>query len=178
MTEDGYIQGAGDDSEGWSHGLTPELFWRHRDQLLTAVEQELPDLIQNLISTGQSNSLAPSDTVKLGPTSLCIGTLSSVAQAEFYDGIVSCNGALPSKLDLETKDDKGARTLDLQCGHGKLGSRALRFEFPRIPPFIASLADHGSPPKILFVCPTGNDLSVGIALAVLCLFFDDNCKLC
>lgn len=178
MTEDGYIQGAGDDSEGWSHGLTPDLFWRHRDQLLTAVEQELPDLIQNLISTDQSNGLAPSDTVKLGPTSLYIGTLSSVAQADLYDAIIICNRALPSKLDRETEEDKGARTLDLQCGHGKLGSRALRSQFPRIPPFIASLADHGSPPKILFVCSTGKDLSVGIALAVLCLFFDDSCKYC
>ena len=69
------------------------------------------------------------------------------------------------------------KTLDILCGDGKLGSRALRSQLPRIPPFIASLADFGSTPKILFVCPTGKDLSVGIALAVLCLFFDDNCKL-
>ena len=29
-----YVPGAGDDEEAWSHGLTPELFWRHRAHLL------------------------------------------------------------------------------------------------------------------------------------------------
>ena len=29
-----YVPGAGDDEEAWSRGLTPELFWRHRAQLL------------------------------------------------------------------------------------------------------------------------------------------------
>ena len=30
----GYVQGAGDDAETWSCGLTPALFWRHADTLL------------------------------------------------------------------------------------------------------------------------------------------------
>lgn len=171
----GYIQGAGDDSEGWSHGLTPTLFWKYRDQLLAAVEEDMPDLVQELINTDQNHGFARSDAVKLAPTSLYIGTLSSAAQAELsYDGIVICGGITSSKPDQKTKDDERTRTLELLCGDGKLGSRALRSQLPRIPPFIASLADSGSPPKILFVCPTGKDLSVGTALAVLCLFFDDN----
>lgn len=29
-----YVQGAGDDEEGWCQGLTPELFWLHRESLL------------------------------------------------------------------------------------------------------------------------------------------------
>jgi len=29
-----YIPGAGDDEEAWSHGLTPQLFWRNRAELL------------------------------------------------------------------------------------------------------------------------------------------------
>lgn len=178
MAEDGYIQGAGDDSEGWSHGLTPTLFWAHRDQLLAAVEEDMPDLVQELINTGQDHGIARSDAVKLARTSLYIGTLSSIAQAElFYDGIVICGRTALSQPDQEIKDEKQMRTLYLLCGDGKLGSRDLRSQLPRIPPFIASLADSGAPPKILFVCPTGKDLSVGIALAVLCLFFDDNCKL-
>lgn len=174
MTQDGYIQGAGDDSESWSHGLTPTLFWRHRDQLLAAVEEEMPRLIQDLINTDQGRSSVSSDAVKLAPTSLYIGTLSSVAQAELYDGIVICNHALPSKPDRVIKVDERTRILDLRCDDGKLGSRALRSHFPRIPPFIASLTEYSSSPKVLFVCPTGKDLSVGVALAVLCLFFDDH----
>lgn len=176
MTEDGYIQGAGDDSEGWSNGLTPTLFWRHREQLLAAVQEDILDLIQGLIITDQDNGAADSDAVKIGPTRLYIGTLSSAGQAEHYDGIVACGGTVPFMPDQETKDVKKQKTLDLPCGDGKLGSRALRSQFSRIPPFITSLPDCGLSPKILFMCPTGKDLSVGVMLVVLCLFFDDNCK--
>ena len=174
MTEEGYIQGAGDDSEGWSNGLTPTLFWDHREQLLAAVEEDMVDLVQGLSTRHQDHDAASSDAVRIGPTKLYIGTLASPAQAEQYDGIVICGGTVPSNQDQHAKDQK---LLYLLCGHGKLGSRALRSQLPRIPPFIADLPDCSSPPSILFVCPNGKDLSVGIALAVLCLFFDDDCKL-
>lgn len=174
ITEDGYIQGAGDDSESWSNGLTPTLFWRHSNQLLSAVEEDITDLIQDLITTDHDHDAASSDAVRIGPTRLYIGTLSSATQSDQYDGIVICGGAGPFKANRETDDNEGKRTLYLLCGGGKLGSRALRSHLPRVPPFIASLPDYGSPPKILFACPTGKDLSAGVMLAVLCLFFDDN----
>ena len=177
MTEGGYIQGAADDSEGWSKGLTPTLFWKHSEQLLAAVEEDMPDLNQRLIIMNQDHGPASGHATNIAPTRLYIGMLSSAVQAEQYDGIVVCNNTMSSKPVQETKDNEERRSLYLPCGNGKLGSRALRSHLPRIPPFIASLPDHASPPKILFVCPTGKDLSVGIALAVLCLFFEDNCKL-
>lgn len=180
MTDGGYIQGAGDDSEGWSKGLTPTLFWRHSEQLLSAVEEDIPDLIHGLISTDSEYSASSSDAVKIGTTSLYIGTLSSTVEAEHYDGSIICDATLPSKPDEDNKQDKEKRVLKLSCGEGKLGSRALRAQLPRIPPFIASLLpNHGPAPKILLSCPTGKDLSVGTALAVLCLFFgtdDHNCN--
>lgn len=180
MTDGGYIQGAGDDSEGWSKGLTPTLFWRHSEQLLSAVEEDIPDLVHGLISTGSDNGDPSGDAVKIGPTSLYIGTLSSTLQAEHYDGSIICDGIAPSKPDEDNKQHEGKRVLNLSCGEGKLGSRALRAQLPRIPPFIASLLPNlGPAPKILLSCPTGKDLSVGTALAVLCLFFhidNDNCN--
>ena len=174
--EEGYIQGAGDDSEGWSNGLTPTLFWKHEKQLLAAVQEDIVNLIQDLTTTDHDHDGSGSDAMKICPTRLYIGTLSSPAQVGQYDATVICGGTAPCKPDDETKDDKGTRTIHLLCGDGKLGSRTLRSQLPRVPPFIASLAEHGSPPEILFVCPTGKDLSVGVALAVLCLFFDDKCK--
>ena len=176
MTEDGYIQGAGDDSEGWSNGLTPTLFWDHREQLLAAVEEDMVDLVQGLSTKDQDHDAASSDAVRIGPTNLYIGTLSSATQGGQYDGIVICGGTMPSNPDQPNKDQKGTKSLYLCCGEGKLGSRALRTQLPLIPPFIANLPNSTSPPKILFACPTGTDLSVGIALAVLCLFFDDESK--
>ena len=177
MTEGGYIQGAGDDSEGWSKGLTPTLFWRHSEQLLATSEEDMLDLVRDLITTDLDHNAASGDAVKIGPTRLFVGTLSSIAQAEQYDGVVICGGAGVSKPEEESKQDGGKRILNLLCGDGKLGSRALRSQLPHIPPFIASLPNSGCEPKILFLCATGKDLSIGIALAVLCLFFDDECEL-
>lgn len=177
MTEDGYIQGAGDDSEGWSNGLTPSLFWKHREILLAANQEEILDLIQDLITTDQYSGAADSDPVKIGPTRLYIGTSSNARQAEQYDGIIVCGGNVPINPDHDIKDATKKVILHLPCGDGKLGSRALRSQFPRIPPFITSLSAYDLSPKILFMCPTGKDLSVGVLLVVLCLFFDDNCRL-
>ena len=176
MTENGYIQGAGDDSEGWSNGLTPNLFWDHTEQLLAAAEEDMGDLVQDLTTKNQDHDAASSDAVRIGPTMLYIGTLPRAAQAEQYDGIVICGGTVPSSPIENCKDQKGTKFLHLSCGDGKLGSRALRSQLPLIPQFIASLPNSSSPPKILFACPNGKDLSVGIALAVLCLFFDDDSK--
>ena len=176
MTEDGYIQGAGDDSEGWSNGITPALFWRHSGQLLAAVEEDIPGLIPGLTNMDQDRDTGVGNFTKIGPTSLFIGTSPSAAQAGQYNGVVICGGSAPFKPNDENKHDGEKRTLHLQCGDGKLGSRALRTQLPLIPPFIASLPSSSSPPDLLFVCPTGKDLAIGIALAVLCLFFDDNCK--
>jgi hypothetical protein len=33
-----YIQGAGDDEENWSNGLTPSVFWRYNDEVLSSSE--------------------------------------------------------------------------------------------------------------------------------------------
>ena len=177
MTEGGYIQGAGDDSEGWSKGLTPTLFWKHSEQLLAAYEEDVLDLVQGVITTDHDHGAGCSGAVKIGPTRLYLGTLSSTAQAEQYEGIVICGFTGSFEPNQENKHEDEKKVLQIPCGDGKLGSRALRTQLPRIPPFIASLPDFGSTPKILFACATGNDLSAGIVLAVLCLFFDDSCKL-
>ncbi|EJT96955.1 initiator tRNA phosphoribosyl transferase, partial [Dacryopinax primogenitus] len=41
----GYVQGAGDDEEGWAKGLTPELYWRHKAQLDKCARADLSKLM-------------------------------------------------------------------------------------------------------------------------------------
>lgn len=176
-SENGYIQGAGDDSEGWSHGLTPAVFWKHKDQLLNAIEEDMPALIQHLIRS--CPDIAEIDAVRLGSSSLYIGTIRNSSSPELYDGVIVCGNVSPSKPGLKPEDAKknGTRVLPFLCGDGKLGSRALRSQLPLLLPFIRSLTIGDKQPKILLACSTGKDLSVGVALAVLCLFFDDHCML-
>lgn len=176
-SENGYIQGAGDDSEGWSHGLTPTVFWEHKDQLLTIIEEDMPALIQHLIRSRPD--IGDNDAIRLGSSTLYIGTIGNTSTPEVYDGIIVCGNVSPSKHGSKPEDARknGTRILHFLCGDGKLGSRALRSQLPLLMPYVRSLTIGDKPPKILMACSTGKDLAVGVALAVLCLFFDDDCML-
>lgn len=176
MSEGGYIQGAGDDSEGWSHGLTPVMFWQSKEQLMTTSEEELPEMIQQLIAKEQANKVGVS-TVVVRPTNLVhLGVLN--ANKNLGNGF-SCRiiCGIP-RLEIETskmeEEEHATRTLYLDCGSGKLGSRALRTELQRLQPFMKSALSKEGQPTILLACSTGRDLSVGVALAVLSLYFADD----
>ncbi|KZT61141.1 initiator tRNA phosphoribosyl transferase [Calocera cornea HHB12733] len=54
----GYVQGAGDDEESWSEGLTPNLYWAHKSQLDTCSRLDLPELIRSLVEH-QAQQSAP-----------------------------------------------------------------------------------------------------------------------
>ncbi|EFQ27959.1 initiator tRNA phosphoribosyl transferase [Colletotrichum graminicola M1.001] len=56
MSEAGYIQGAGDDTENWALGLTAELFWEHAGALLSAPEADLPDAVAALVAERKRNA--------------------------------------------------------------------------------------------------------------------------
>lgn len=174
-SEDGYIQGAGDDSEGWSYGLTPALFWKHQQQLLEAVEEDIPDIIQQFLIAKKSLNAGDDQAVKVGPTDLYIGNLASATQPGLYDGVVICSDQSPSISDLDDQGRKNTKILHLPCGEGKLGSRALRSQLPRLSPFLDALLSKDRSPKLLFACSSGKDLSVGVALTVLSVLYDDDC---
>ncbi|KAL8987418.1 MAG: hypothetical protein Q9177_003367 [Variospora cf. flavescens] len=95
-----YIQGAADDSESWSHGLTPPLFWAHQNQLLSTSEDDLPRLIQSLLLTaapspGPFRSTIPPATLIQPTQSLYIAPLSSAAlnttTSSSWDAIIKKN---------------------------------------------------------------------------------------
>lgn len=177
VSECSYIQGAGDDSESWSHGLTPKIFWKRKEELLKAPEQALPSLIKDFVSRDeQCHDNVNGVTLVTGTKNIYISNSIASATPEYMNGIIVCNNAPVSENHDKWKDTRRLPVLRLNCGTGKLGSRALRVELPRVLPFINSLASYTEVPRILFVCSTGKDLSVGVALVVLCVFFDDSCK--
>lgn len=177
MTENGYIQGAGDDSEGWAYGLTPYLFWKHKSQLLGVMEENMGDSIYQIIHEEKSFAVSHGgDAFNVGSTGLHVGTLPDAQQVEHYDGIVICSAAPPEWLASDNQVSGKRQILHLKCSDGKLGSRSLRTQLLRLQPYMASLFKHVQSPKILLACPTGKDLSVGVALTVLVMYFDDQCK--
>jgi tRNA A64-2'-O-ribosylphosphate transferase len=172
ISEAGYIQGAGDDNEGWSQGLDPPIFWNNKEQLLSAAEQDLPDMIGQLLRRYQHADKFLLPTV-IAPTDwLFIASSSALNEnsMDHFTHIILCEKA----LDRVINPERAANCLHLHCREGKLGSRDLRKELMKVTEFLASMVPSE---RVLVSCHDGKDISVGVALAVLCQFADDNGKL-
>lgn len=168
MSEGGYIQGAGDDSEGWAHGLTPPVFWANQAILKQTPEEDLPDLISELVKQYQNQSERQGAT-RVSPThNLFIGqTDAAVNDSGQYDLIIDCNGS-PAAVE------GNKRRLNLGCGSLKLGSRDLRKALDQVKEFVSAQLEADTSRSLLVTCETGKDLSAGALLAIICLFYKDD----
>lgn len=163
VSEGGYIQGAGDDSEGWSHGLTAQLFWKYRDELMQTPEGDLPALIERLRDQEEGESMAQGVFTKIVPTSNMHIGIGPVSNIQGIDLIINCQGELPAS----------SKRLDLKCRSAKLGSKDLRDKLASVIDTVRRLLLRDDAAQILVTCSTGKDLSAGVAVALLCLCYDD-----
>jgi tRNA A64-2'-O-ribosylphosphate transferase len=164
-SEGGYIQGAADDHEAWARGLTPQLFWAHKDRLLCTNEEDMSEVIEEL--SGQERGPEAVATL-IKPTSHLYVSSSKEVDLRSFDAVISCT---PEPLSDDVLKEAGVtRYMHLKCQTGKLGSRDLRVQLPGLRVW---LPDSSEPGRVLICCPTGKDVSVGTALAFLCLFVDD-----
>lgn len=69
-----YVQGAGDDEEAWARGLTPALFWTHRDEILA---NPVPQTIDDIVTQSASSRSTATTPVPIGNTRLFIGSPSA-----------------------------------------------------------------------------------------------------
>ncbi|RYP25627.1 hypothetical protein DL767_008338 [Monosporascus sp. MG133] len=177
MSEGGYIQGAGDDTEHWALGLTPPVFWEHADLLLSTPEPVLPDLVRSLVAS-HASSAAASAPKEIAPCLL----VSSLPISEQPSS--TCIVALHAKATDASSWRKSPVLMEVGIGKHKVASRNLRLALPHICAFVQQyfertaaeaedpdLAQHRSA-RVLIACESGKDLSVGVALALLCEFQD------
>ncbi|KAJ8064852.1 hypothetical protein OCU04_007161 [Sclerotinia nivalis] len=180
VSEGGYIQGAGDDTENWAHGLTPNIFWTNQQHLLETSEEDLPELIETLIDQSCSAPRSNNKLRLVKPTScLSISTLDAVSSLE--NNIGTCTIVLSPKVTPKDTWHTSPSRMDIGLGTKKVGSKNLRAVLKDISSFITkNLKDSTSQepsnqqPQIIIACESGQDLSVGVALALLCLYFNDN----
>ena len=174
LSEGGYIQGAGDDTENWAHGLTPSIFWANRGLLSSTSENDLREVIEKSVrnfadagSGGQMNCVEPTSCLFVSP-------LAAVAYSP-----VTCIIALLPKVTDESTWPVSTTRLDVGLGPHKLGSRNLRAALPVIVAFVKQfllaakekgLEDN----HVVFACDGGKDLSIGATLALLCLLFAED----
>lgn len=163
-----YIQGAADDSESWALGLTAPLFWKHKNELLAAPEDDLPALISS-IKSQPNDTTDPRKPTPIRPTQLFISNIeTALTFANQYSIIITCSPQPPILPSSTTK----TKHLHLHCEPGKVGSRQLRHELPKLLDVLDGQLPSSS--NILVACPTGKDHSLGVALATLCLYFSDD----
>lgn len=167
MSESGYIQGAGDDSEGWAFELTPELFWGNKGELLGRGEEELPGLIEEYLERERERvGKCGSEAVGVRPTSwLFLGSWDCLGRVK-YDAVITI-GRRSGIPDLEISK---AKHLHLECRDKKLGSRDLRTQLLLLDGFFSRIT---TSPRVLVCCSDGKDLSAGVVLALLCLYSDN-----
>ncbi|KAL8418351.1 hypothetical protein RB594_001815 [Gaeumannomyces avenae] len=202
MSESGYIQGAGDDTENWAHGLTPPVFWANAARLLAAPEAELPSLIRGLVAEAPPvDAAAAAAAVRHLTPFLSVSALPVPADHDAPAAAAAAATALPeprttttttttthltiSLLPRVTKAETWAKsptTLEVGLGKGKIASRNLRQALPDICAFVqkaaaaAAAAQEGGSAasvRVLVACESGRDVSVGVALALACRCFDD-----
>jgi tRNA A64-2'-O-ribosylphosphate transferase len=192
MSEGGYIQGAGDDTENWALGLTAPLFWANAEALLSAPESDLPDLVRSLAANQKPGDKGANEPVKVGP-GLFVSRLPVTATAQ--DPPTDCTIAfVPSTTDHNSWIKS---PIYMEVGIGKqvkIASRNLRTALPAICDFAhrylerhqhqhqqkeqkeeegARTSPSQDQPQVIITCETGKDLSIGVALALTCQFFDN-----
>jgi tRNA A64-2'-O-ribosylphosphate transferase len=174
MSEGGYIQGAGDDTENWALGLTPEVFWEHADKLLGTPESSLPELLEGLVEQHRLRTPLAMQAKEVGRhVFVC-----SLPLAEPDDPMGRCRVVLTEEISKPESWVKAPNLMEVGLGKYKVASRNLRTALPDICSFIsaflASLQDQD--PAVYIGCKTGKDLAIGAALAALCWCFDANGK--
>ncbi|KAF8847644.1 tRNA a64-2'-o-ribosylphosphate transferas-like protein [Acephala macrosclerotiorum] len=179
VSEGGYIQGAGDDTENWAHGLTPPVFWANKPLLLNTPENELPDVIEELAS--QSSAISAGFRCVKPTSTLFVATIADI-QAPGGTASDACTINLKPKVTEQSTWQISPAQLNPGLGSHKLGSRNLRLALPVILAFVENFVwsqkeNNVAKSHIVIACESGKDLAIGVALAVLCLCFDDHGEL-
>lgn len=168
-----YIQGAADDHETWANGLTAQLFWRHKEQLLSSkedCEQTAIEIVRGsdkklprAIDRGEHYNF-------IGDTSIAVGDVAAGRPPECwsaFDVVINCGAA-------EYEPNKtSTRYLYLPMPKGKRGQVELGKAIPVALEFARPFVKDNSK-KILIHGQQGADQSVGIALAILVQYFGNN----
>ncbi|RDL32071.1 Uncharacterized protein BP5553_09473 [Venustampulla echinocandica] len=180
VIEGDYVQGAGDDSENWAHGLSPPIFWENYEALLSTSESDLPEFIDLLVGHAEK-------TRAVGEALRCVEPTSTlfVARIPAMDSEIMRPDDLAiilSPIITAQSTWRTSRTrFDIGLGPHKVGSRNLRLALPHIVGFvkenISQLANPDHRKRLVVCCESGKDLAIGVALTLICLFFDNDGQL-
>ncbi|THH04313.1 hypothetical protein EW145_g5614 [Phellinidium pouzarii] len=189
-----YVQGAGDDHENWSMGLTPDLFWKHKEKILSTLEPDFMNVLRDIVNSSKATETTLlTEWTKLSTPIMRVGGLVSIsALAQIPEWVFNQqteHGELASSFPciivrvnqkasmIPPSSDKDPITtstiLELVLPSDKKGGeRSFKTFLPKCLEYFKRHLQEGQ--SVCVACNTGKDLSVGIALVVLQVFFNDN----
>ncbi|CAG8459344.1 17349_t:CDS:2 [Acaulospora colombiana] len=182
-----YVQGSADDHEMWAMGLTPSLFWKHREVILDTndpmeCERKVKEIVDGHKASNSelllsSVELIPHPFNFIGNTNVAIGNYKSANPLtcwENFDCIINCTPEPYSYSEPIPPSPHGNNYLRLSIPEGKKGQNELFASIPIALEFVGKPLEEKK--RILIHCKQGIDRSVGIGLAVLVKYFDDEGK--
>lgn len=171
--------------------MTPKCFWNHHDKLLQSSRLDLNGVVEAIVSASTAISAKddwatlPSEILKTAgkllicsnanlpsplPSSLIGATIGAVPAAFLH---ICAPGELALPYSHQLPDFSHPNYVRLEAPEAKRGqSQFLKNVLPESMSFISNQLRMGS--SVCISCGTGKDKSVGVALAALQKFFDDN----
>ncbi|CAE6471058.1 unnamed protein product [Rhizoctonia solani] len=165
-----YVQGSGDDHEMWSKGLTPDLFWRYKSELLACDQDDLEDSIPQILEDARkSDGIAMLHPIKAVQGRILVGT--SAANHPMYLGDPDTCAALVLASDLESNTPP--TTLRVRDFYPK--QHPTEFLTQTLPLSLQFILTQLQRPtlRVCILCKDAKDLSVGIATAAITLYFNE-----
>lgn len=164
-----YVQGAADDHELWSHGLTADVFWENINPLTgSKTDEEIIKLINGLekkkANTESSiiDQVQMTDKVSVGKV---IGNI-TLPNTEGFNFVILLSKTY--KFDVE---ESSKLLLHYPLAPDKKSANELRKYLPEL---VKKVNDRWNSINCLILCDTGMDLSIGITLILLSLHYDLN----
>lgn len=182
-----YVQGAGDDHESWSLGLTPSLFWRFKDEILNLPQDEVDDFVRDVVQQHEirrhSNGQRQTPPTKIQRVNgLLVLSSNSDLPPEILAGRRPemsddyCHLMINSGLVEGASDQRHDVHNNIFLAHinveKKMGETSLAAQLPGALCFVQAGLFAGR--SVCISCDTGNDIGPVVALAALQSFFDEN----
>ncbi|EGF97856.1 uncharacterized protein MELLADRAFT_84197 [Melampsora larici-populina 98AG31] len=176
-----YVQGAGDDHESWSGGLTPTTFWKHSTKILSASRHDIPNLLREIFAEQElqkQTSTASQQRFNIQETGLNIsladGMTTLGSQTSLGNLLTVLVSTSTDQIHIVKQGDDGKEVFQIEGDQSVLKnfSKTLSHISPKC---VQALRDRGKLCVIAGGChkAQSQELVVAIALCVLVETFDD-----
>ncbi|CAE6430461.1 unnamed protein product [Rhizoctonia solani] len=168
-----YVQGSGDDHEMWSKGLTPDLFWRHKSELLACDQDDLEGSIAQILEDAQNaDGIATLSSIKAVQGRILVGTRAA-NHPMYLDDPDTCVTLILTSDPQQLENNTLPSTLYVRDYYPK--QYPTEFLTQTLPLSLEFIRTHLQLPtsRVCILCKDAKDLSVGIATATISLYFNE-----